>query len=362
MSKSIINSHQCSLTEWFSAIGEDEESKQIRDEDNSRINRFRFLQEIGVTCDVPVEFPAVDLINKTPDFLKLLEKQGDLPSAIRLVPNNSALPKLRDRGLPLRQCYEEWFLKQDIDHTQYTAEIFRHHPAKKWSATFVVKEDGIFGVVVQGLASQLTQGDTTYPTYEFVFDFKNWQWSEENSEVVEVAKKMVEVIRITDQTKQRAILEKMGMVCFHNYLEGYFEVTVPEDNLFLFIDYNRLLHKKLKAYNIKTENNTEYVTGTTVFPGKAIGRVVVVDEKNLGSVEFKEGDILVCDNTDVRHLPLMRLAGAIITDRGGILSHAAIIARELSKVCLVGAKNATKQLKTGDMIEVDADRGTIKML
>jgi pyruvate,water dikinase len=58
----------------------------------------------------------------------------------------------------------------------------------------------------------------------------------------------------------------------------------------------------------------------------------------------------------------MKIAGAIVTDRGGILSHVSIVARELKKVCIVDTKVATKILHDGDLVEVDAERGLIKIL
>lgn len=85
----------------------------------------------------------------------------------------------------------------------------------------------------------------------------------------------------------------------------------------------------------------------------------------LGSGNFrkmKKGEILVTNETDATFLPVMKLAKAIVTDEGGILCHAAIVARELKKPCIVGTKIATRALKTGDLVEVDADRGVIKIL
>ena len=55
----------------------------------------------------------------------------------------------------------------------------------------------------------------------------------------------------------------------------------------------------------------------------------------------------------------MQKASAIVTDQGGILSHAAIVSRELKKPCIVGSSDATKKLKNGDMVTVDADQGTV---
>jgi pyruvate, water dikinase len=58
----------------------------------------------------------------------------------------------------------------------------------------------------------------------------------------------------------------------------------------------------------------------------------------------------------------MKKASAIITDEGGITSHAAIVSREMKKPCVIGTKIATKILKDGDLVEVDADRGIVNIL
>ncbi|MCI0566183.1 hypothetical protein L0Y46_03215 [bacterium] len=55
-------------------------------------------------------------------------------------------------------------------------------------------------------------------------------------------------------------------------------------------------------------------------------------------------------------------ASAIVTDIGGMLSHAAIVSRELNIPCIVGTKNASKILKNGDLVEVDADKGMVRIL
>ena len=58
----------------------------------------------------------------------------------------------------------------------------------------------------------------------------------------------------------------------------------------------------------------------------------------------------------------MKKASAIITDEGGIICHAAIASRELKKPCIIGTKIATKILKDGDLVEVDADNGIVGIL
>lgn len=66
--------------------------------------------------------------------------------------------------------------------------------------------------------------------------------------------------------------------------------------------------------------------------------------------------------TSPDYIPLMKKASAIVTNQGGILSHAAIIARELGIPCIVGTQNATEKLKSGDKVEVNADVGFVRKI
>lgn len=61
-------------------------------------------------------------------------------------------------------------------------------------------------------------------------------------------------------------------------------------------------------------------------------------------------------------LPAMKKASAFVTDEGGVMCHAAIIARELKKPCIIGTRIATQFLKDGDLVEVDAEKGIVKIL
>lgn len=103
------------------------------------------------------------------------------------------------------------------------------------------------------------------------------------------------------------------------------------------------------------------IKGTVAYRGKVIGRVV----KHLmwsGITEVPDGSILVTGMTNPQMVPYIKNVAAIVVDEGGLTCHAAIISREMKKPCIVGAKVATKILKDGDMVEVDADNGVVKIL
>jgi len=106
---------------------------------------------------------------------------------------------------------------------------------------------------------------------------------------------------------------------------------------------------------------TKILKGSSAYGGKVKGIVkVVLDPQK--SRDFKEGDILVTSMTRPEYLPLIQKAAALVTDAGGILSHAAITARELKKPCIIGTKVATKTFKDGDIVEVDANIGVVRKI
>lgn len=106
---------------------------------------------------------------------------------------------------------------------------------------------------------------------------------------------------------------------------------------------------------------TSFVKGSCAYGGKVSGRVrIVLNPKEVK--DFTSGDILVTGMTRPEFLMLMKSAAAIVTDAGGILCHAAITAREIKKPTVIGTVNATKFFRDGDIVEVDADAGTVRKL
>lgn len=103
------------------------------------------------------------------------------------------------------------------------------------------------------------------------------------------------------------------------------------------------------------------IKGNVASPGMARGKVRIAllpAERD----SLREGEILVCSMTSPEYVPAMKRSAAIITDEGGLLSHAAIMSREFGKPCIIATKIATRALKNGDLVEVDADRGVVKII
>ena len=112
--------------------------------------------------------------------------------------------------------------------------------------------------------------------------------------------------------------------------------------------------------DINSENVKE-LKGSVAYAGHAKGIVkIVLVAEDVDKVN--EGDILVSSATNPDLIVAMKRAAAFVTDTGGITSHAAIVARELKKPCVVGTGKATRVLKDRDTVEVDADKGIVRII
>lgn len=106
----------------------------------------------------------------------------------------------------------------------------------------------------------------------------------------------------------------------------------------------------------------EELTGMIAMPGEVVGSALIFNwgeslEEAMNIV--KTDSILVAGQTRPQIMPLIRMCKGIVTDEGGVISHAAIVARELKLPCIVGTKIATKVFKTGDRIVLDANNGRV---
>lgn len=109
----------------------------------------------------------------------------------------------------------------------------------------------------------------------------------------------------------------------------------------------------------KQFDQVQDIRGLSACLGRAIGRVKVVGSATeIGKV--KQGDILVAVMTRPDYVPAMKKAAAIVTNEGGITSHAAIVSRELGIPCIIGTKIATQIFHDGDLVEVDANHGWVR--
>jgi len=103
------------------------------------------------------------------------------------------------------------------------------------------------------------------------------------------------------------------------------------------------------------------LTGIPASPGVAEGEVKIVSTAQ-DIKKFADGNILVAEVTEPTLVIMMNKAAAIVTDRGGITSHAAVISRELGVPCVTATKTATTDLKDGMKVRVDGSTGQVTEL
>ena len=253
-----------------------------------------------------------------------------------------------------------------------------------------------------GLGEMVVQGKVTpdeflvfKPTLEKGFDpiikrtrgaktikmiYKNGQKSaisrivsgEKNSPVIEVEVGQEERNKFTLTNKEVLTLARWGVIIEKHYTKRAGK-DMPMDmewakdgqtgELFIVQARPETVQSEKKAYTrteykLTTKNPKTIIegisVGTKIVSGKAR---VILDTKKLD--EFKEGEILVTEITDPDWEPIMKKSTAIITEKGGRTSHAAIVSRELGIPAVIGAKGALKRIKTGDEVTVDCSTGAV---
>lgn len=353
---------QKSLSEWLEDI-KHPGVEALRHEDNNKRERLRKLNEIiGLPFDKPVQFTAEDVTNNTPAHKKYVREHGAELCALRLIPLEKSLPKLRMRGMSIADV-QQWFIAQAIDPSKYRAEYIAHSDNPIWSTIFAITEKGIYGEIIPGSHAQLTQGfydEDNWP-HTFFYNFSSWDIEPYNKDVQLVLERIVKYLKIP-ATKQERITQELKGTFSNDYLQGYFETTESHEFGLWFIDYSPGLGNMLGGLGSPQKiSSKQVVSGQVACIGQVEGTVRIVGKDGLDDA-FPEGAILVCPVTTPDFVPLMKKAAAIVTDTGGILSHAAIVARELHKPCIVGTKNASSVLLEGERVFVNADKGIVEQI
>jgi phosphohistidine swiveling domain-containing protein len=351
---------QISMTEWFDRMHHTQ-TAALRTEDNTKRDRLKVIHSLtGMPYDEPREFEATDLANNTPSLRAYVAEHGEDAIGIQVLPKDTSLSKQRLRGKTVRESIE-WFHTLGLDATQYKINFVPHAEVHEFSTIFVVNDHGIFGEIIKGGHFQLTQGfyDKHKPV-TFSYNFSEWTIADPAPEYRAELEGIIKWLRITDTTKQAALKQALDASFAHDYLKGYFETITNGDGIGLwFVDYNRILGKMFSDAQAAAPSGNALLRGQPASKGVATGKVKIILEKDVATATITDGDVLVCDITTPDYMPLMQKAAAVVTDRGGILSHAAIVCRELGKPCVAATGNATSVLKNGQKITVNADSGAV---
>lgn len=222
-------------------------------------------------------------------------------------------------------------------------ELIKKYHLSKWHKTLLYIMDEFFGI------------QDTRKKYVLISNYYQFKFLEELSKRsgidLDLLKYSVfpEFVDILYSKFDKSIFEERKNICLCIQTPKNYEIFTGEDAV-------NLLDKFL---NINKEQKE--LKGIVASKGVASGNVKII-LKTHDMINMNKGDILVTSMTRPEMLSAMRLAGAIVTDEGGITCHAAIISRELGIPCIIGTKIATQILKDGDTVEVDANNGIIRKL
>lgn len=167
---------------------------------------------------------------------------------------------------------------------------------------------------------------------------------------IEEIKSFIEGTSVTQDIKALIALRK-------NEFENYKNQNIPPER---FATYGTVYHSNDFFNRSKLDLTEGDLKGTGCCPGRVKGKVRVV--LNPDEISSLAGDILVTSSTDPGWVTLFPGASGIIVERGSVLSHSAIVSREMGKPCIVSVTGLLKKLKTGDEIEMDGSTGEIKII
>jgi phosphoenolpyruvate synthase/pyruvate phosphate dikinase len=280
----------------------------------------------------------------------------------------------------------EWVKKFIITERKKDSEYY-----KKVAARFKEEITKIQNVLFEGKALSIkeyskfiAQIQHTWPWFELLWWYIDLldEMGEKDGvemETLQDARRFGELyypnsVEVTKNTLEKAYPRLKKLVNFltlNEALTGKLpskEILEDRSKFYCYTDSRLFLGKTkeqiAEMYSIQIEpeeTNLSEIKGMVAYPGKVIGRVRKVISKDQIN-HFKEGEILVAPSTLPEFLPAMKKAAALVSDEGGMISHASIVARELKKPCIVGTKNAFGILKDGDLVEVDANHAVVTVI
>lgn len=127
------------------------------------------------------------------------------------------------------------------------------------------------------------------------------------------------------------------------------------------IIYNKDRIDNILENQLSRPELVDVLKGSGVYGGIKQGRVKIIEDVK-DKYKMQEGDILIATMTTPEMHSIIEKAGAIVTDEGGITCHAAVVSREFKIPCVIGTEYATKVLKDGDLVEVNAKEGIVRRL
>ncbi|MEK7168424.1 MAG: phosphoenolpyruvate synthase [Patescibacteria group bacterium] len=240
------------------------------------------------------------------------------------------------------------------------------------------RKDRIIIDAVWGLGEMIVQGSYIpdhYVVQKETFDVLSKELNEQKMQYIKdgqttkeipVSPKNVSRIKLSEE--QIVALAKLSQkLQDHYYYPQDSEWALEKGKLYIvqtrpittIEDIKSVRDKDIKSTDNSISNNQAPVLkGISASPGLGTGIVrILKSPKEIDKI--KKGDILVAPMTSPDYVPAMKKAAAIVTNEGGMTSHAAIVSREMGIPCVVGTKTGTKVLKDGDIVTVNGTSGEV---
>lgn len=308
---------------------------------------FDKLQGLEKIKQMGLPYPPYAAINSeeaTPSRIKDVIKELGIPNLegerLGIVIRTSGAGRLGGRSdLHLTDVEDiiDWAIKLKNKNGAHIKLIIQHVVDAKCSGV-ILKDYKTVVEVVKGDAPTLLEGKT--------MDIDRWvyvnnEWRNANTKQ-----------RFLNNKDLEALVEYINIMPEHSY----FEWSLSKKGNFYFYEF--MSSKEKKTNEEKFVHFGQQIKGFGASPGLVVGFVtVIINPANIDGV--KKGDVLVMPHADRHVAHIVEKIAAIVTESGGVTSHAAIIAREFEVPCVVGVENATKKLKNGMKVTVDGSNGVV---
>jgi len=304
-------------------------------------------------------------------YMLLSEKEKTLKEGVELYSQDKKFKKYKKNYLEFINLYEDKFKNLFSQPDKISAKEFK---------TFInlFQEAEIYYLYIQYFYTDSLDLDGKFDSEfgklkERGRKLLNNQALSENNFLEKVLKKVAKTIdidfdslyfyswsEIRDLLKGKEVSrpDQKERLTYVSFLKGNEKVTLVGEKA----------KSKIKQFEKLRKKKISKLSGTIANKGKVSGYVRILDKgyehKNIEKLldSMRAGEILIAETTSPEIMMACKKASAIVTNQGGMMSHAAIVSRELGIPCVVGAEIATQVLKDGDLVEVDADEGVVKIL
>jgi phosphohistidine swiveling domain-containing protein len=294
-----------------------------------------------------VQYKALDVdrMARSLNKIKACWKNGDKQKVEGLIRNHLTRFAWIKSSYNIVGVYTKEDIVQELASSQ---GIFKHQGVPKGKFAYLVKglQAGIY------LRNRVKEGSQQI---WYAYDFLAKSMAKDLQVSCEDFLQLTEEEVFRSFQAQRAVITKQEIKRRH---EG-FVTGVLNGKPFVITGKN--VERLSKLVDPKTKISTKEITGTTACLGWVQAKARVVHK--LSQLDtLKKGEVLITSMTTPDFVVAMKKAGAIVTDEGGLSCHAAIVSRELGIPCVIGTKIATKVFKDGDLVEVDANNGTVRKI